>query len=391
MNTSFWKSRTTNRPKTLWVVCGYVALILYMIPVSDFAFALDNKVSSSGAVHLTDEESSWLRAHPEKLTLFFNTEFPPIEFISESGSFTGMGADVISRIESLLGIDFVKTPLDDWNRHLAALKSGECAIAPTIVRTDERETYAFFTKPYATVPVVIITPRTTSAKITLDDLAGRRVGVVSGYATETYLRKRTLQDRFELVPVANVSEGLRRTAFGQIDAFVENLAVAAYYIELEGIPNLRVAGTTDYRFAWCIGISREYPLLYSAINKAMENISVDEMTAIRKKWIAMEVDFEMDPKTRRNLILTALFIFLLLAGLTGITIFLKRRLDQNIAGLKESEERYRTILDEMSEGYHEVDLAGNFTFFNEAFLNLFGYSSNEMLGTSFSRYASGKA
>jgi PAS domain S-box-containing protein len=45
----------------------------------------------------------------------------------------------------------------------------------------------------------------------------------------------------------------------------------------------------------------------------------------------------------------------------------------------------------MSEGYHEVDLAGNFTFFNEAFLNLFGYSSNEMLGTSFSRYASGKA
>jgi PAS domain S-box-containing protein len=519
MNTSSWKSRTKNKPKTWWIVCGYVALILYMIPVTDYALARDNKAPSSGAVRLTDEESSWLKAHPEKLTLFFNTQFPPIEFISGSGSFTGMGADVISRIESLLGIDFVKTPLDDWNRHLAALKSGECAIAPTIVRTGERETYAFFTKPYATVPVVVITPRTTSAKITLDDLAGRRVGVVSGYATETYLRNKTLQERFELVTVANVSEGLRRTAFGQIDAFVENLAVAAYYIELEGIPNLRVAGTTDYQFAWCIGVSREYPQLYSAINKAMEQISTDEMTAIRKKWIAMEVDFEMDPKTRRNLILTALFIFLLLAGLTGITIFLKRRLDQNIAGLKESEEkyrrlfdnavegvfqttpnggflsanpslarilgynsaseliehlqdigkqhylnpedrktfqrimetdggtsdfevqlrkrdgsriwasikaravrdetggmhhfegllediterkhvetalreseeRYRTILNEMSEGYHEVDLAGNFTFFNEAFLNLFGYSSDEMLGTSFSRYAADEA
>jgi PAS domain S-box-containing protein len=55
--------------------------------------------------------------------------------------------------------------------------------------------------------------------------------------------------------------------------------------------------------------------------------------------------------------------------------------------LRESEQRYRTILDEMSEGYHEVDLAGNFTFFNEAFLNLFGYSRDEMLGTNFSRYA----
>jgi PAS domain S-box-containing protein len=55
--------------------------------------------------------------------------------------------------------------------------------------------------------------------------------------------------------------------------------------------------------------------------------------------------------------------------------------------LRESEERYRTILNEMAEGYHEVDLAGNFTFFNDAFLNLFGYSREEMTGTNFSRYA----
>ncbi len=59
--------------------------------------------------------------------------------------------------------------------------------------------------------------------------------------------------------------------------------------------------------------------------------------------------------------------------------------------LRESEERYRTILDEMSEGYHEVDLAGNFTFFNDAFLNLFGYSRDEMMGTSFSCYAAEEA
>lgn len=55
--------------------------------------------------------------------------------------------------------------------------------------------------------------------------------------------------------------------------------------------------------------------------------------------------------------------------------------------LRESEERYRTILDEMEEGYHEVDLAGNFTFFNEAFLRIFGYSGEEMLGTNYSVYA----
>ncbi|MDQ1336622.1 MAG: hypothetical protein QG552_3572 [Thermodesulfobacteriota bacterium] len=58
---------------------------------------------------------------------------------------------------------------------------------------------------------------------------------------------------------------------------------------------------------------------------------------------------------------------------------------------KLSEERYRTILNEMEEGYQEVDLNGNFTFFNEAFLKLFGYSSDEMMGTNFSRYAAEEA
>ncbi len=48
-------------------------------------------------VAITAEERDWLDHHSDKLTLFFNTEFPPIEFISESGEFIGMGADIIAR------------------------------------------------------------------------------------------------------------------------------------------------------------------------------------------------------------------------------------------------------------------------------------------------------
>jgi PAS domain S-box-containing protein len=55
--------------------------------------------------------------------------------------------------------------------------------------------------------------------------------------------------------------------------------------------------------------------------------------------------------------------------------------------LKQSEERYRTILEEIEDGYQEVDLSGNFTFFNESFCNIFGYSEDELLGSNFRRYA----
>ena len=48
--------------------------------------------------------------------------------------------------------------------------------------------------------------------------------------------------------------------------------------------------------------------------------------------------------------------------------------------LQESEEKYRTILENISEGYYEVDLAGNFTFFNDAMCEIRGYSRDELMG-----------
>jgi two-component system cell cycle sensor histidine kinase/response regulator CckA len=48
--------------------------------------------------------------------------------------------------------------------------------------------------------------------------------------------------------------------------------------------------------------------------------------------------------------------------------------------LRESEEKHRTILESMEEGYFEVDLAGNFTFFNNALCKISGYSRKELLG-----------
>jgi two-component system NtrC family sensor kinase len=54
--------------------------------------------------------------------------------------------------------------------------------------------------------------------------------------------------------------------------------------------------------------------------------------------------------------------------------------------LKQSEERYRTILDEMEEGYYEVDIAGNFTFVNDAMSHILGYSRDELIGMNYKTY-----
>jgi len=54
--------------------------------------------------------------------------------------------------------------------------------------------------------------------------------------------------------------------------------------------------------------------------------------------------------------------------------------------LRQSEEKYRTILESIEEGYCEVDLAGNFTFFNESMCRIFGYPKEELMGMNNRQY-----
>ncbi len=54
--------------------------------------------------------------------------------------------------------------------------------------------------------------------------------------------------------------------------------------------------------------------------------------------------------------------------------------------LRESAEKYQTILEAIEEGYYETDLAGNFTFFNDALIRLLGYSKDELMGMNNRQY-----
>jgi PAS domain S-box-containing protein len=51
---------------------------------------------------------------------------------------------------------------------------------------------------------------------------------------------------------------------------------------------------------------------------------------------------------------------------------------QTEEALRESEKKYRTILERIKEGYFEVDLNGNFTFFNDSMLRILGCSEDEL-------------
>ncbi len=61
-----------------------------------------------------------------------------------------------------------------------------------------------------------------------------------------------------------------------------------------------------------------------------------------------------------------------------VALALERKMNED--ALVENETKYRTILDNIVEGYYEVDIQGNFTFFNNSMSAMLGYSPQEMMG-----------
>jgi diguanylate cyclase (GGDEF)-like protein/PAS domain S-box-containing protein len=69
-------------------------------------------------------------------------------------------------------------------------------------------------------------------------------------------------------------------------------------------------------------------------------------------------------------------------GFRGISrdVTERRQMEETI---RQSEEKYRTIIDEMDEWYFEIDLAGNIAFINDAVARSVGYSLKQLIGINY--------
>lgn len=72
------------------------------------------------------------------------------------------------------------------------------------------------------------------------------------------------------------------------------------------------------------------------------------------------------------------------AGLITVIDITERKMGE--AELRESKEKYRAILENIEDGYYEVDLVGNFTFFNDFLCRISGQRRDEIMGVNYRQY-----
>jgi len=78
-----------------------------------------------------------------------------------------------------------------------------------------------------------------------------------------------------------------------------------------------------------------------------------------------------------------LCMFVIFGSHIQYNVNLRREADRT---MRQQDEKYRTIIENIKEGFLETDLAGNLTFFNNSICEILGYSSEELVGMNNREY-----
>ncbi|WP_082665998.1 transporter substrate-binding domain-containing protein [Aureimonas sp. AU4] len=127
----------------------------------------------------------------DRIRFLTSTDYPPFNFLDQSGRLSGFNVDLVRsicdelRISSLCQIE--ARPFDQLTKALAD-GEGEAIAAGVAVTADSRSRYAF-TRPYFQYPARFVVRRGSTLATGLDaGLRGAKVGVVAGSAHEAMLR-----------------------------------------------------------------------------------------------------------------------------------------------------------------------------------------------------------
>ncbi|MCK9799138.1 EAL domain-containing protein [Pseudomonas sp. MAFF 302030] len=301
------------------------------------------------ALTLTDEERSWLAAHPE-LRLGVDASWPPFEYRDEEGRYQGLAADYVNLIEDRLSIKLKPVEPASWTEVLEDAKKGQLDLLPGIMSTPERQRYLSFTRPYLDFPIVILAHEGGAKPRNLKELYGLKIAVVENYAPHELLR--THHPDLNLVALPNVSSALQALATDEVDAVVGDLASSVWSLRQLKLDGLYVSGETPYRYQLAMGIPRDNKILVSILDKVIADFSPEEISAIQEHWVGSVLD---QRPFWSDVLIYGLPGLLLLVTVLAMVIRINRRLSSEISRrvaleqeLRSSEYHYRGLVESLS-------------------------------------------
>lgn len=336
--------------------------------------------------NLTPAENAWLSHHP-RFRLGVGTKYVPIMFTEEADGgpvFKGMVADYLRLLENRLGVKLEVSWDASFQKTLDRGRAGKLDVFPCVAETPARKDFLTYTRPYLSFPFVILT-RTDFPVITgFRDLVGRKVAVIRKLAAYGRLKRDYPGLTFHFVN--SFPEALKAVSTGQADAYLMNIVVATYYLNHLGLTNLKVAGPAPYPSNdLAMAVRKDWPELVGILNKVLDSISPEEHSAIRERWIRVDLKYGVDWATIR---LYGLLSLLAVVLIVGSIIFWNRKLRLEIISreraqkeLAESRRLFQTVFRANPGAISLSEFEdGRYILVNDGFRVMYGHSPEEAIG-----------
>lgn len=256
----------------------------------DSSVQIDKYIFSSYApnIDLSLEEKNFLLEKKE-LKMCIDPDWMPFEKF-DGNTHIGMTADYFKIIEQKLDIPIKAVYTKSWSESLQFGKDKKCDIFSLVMPTEDRKEFLNFTNSYLRAPLVIITRLDELFIDKIENLKGKKIGMVKNYAfTEILLDKYPF---LEAVLFDTVEEMLEAVKNKKIFAAVEALSTSGYYIQKDYVGELKITGKFEEMWELGVGTRKDEPLLKTIFNKVLSNISAIQHQTIANKWISVNYENE---------------------------------------------------------------------------------------------------
>lgn len=275
-------------------------LAALLLVTTVFAACGDSKDTASGASQPGGAASSSEAAGEESaqpadtgngdntLVMATNAFFEPYEYY-EGDEIVGIDAEVGKAIADKLGMDFEISDVD-FDAIIPNVQSGKASMGMAgMTVTEDRKQNVNFTRSYAKGIQVVIVPEGSDI-VSIDDMAGKKIGVQQGTTGDIYCSAPVEEDGFGEENVTRYNKGsdaVMALLSGKVDCVViDNEPAKAFVDANEGLKILDTAYTEE-EYAICIAKDNE-ELLEKVDTALGELIDDGTVQKIVDKYITAE-------------------------------------------------------------------------------------------------------
>ena len=235
-------------------------------------------------------------------------DYPPLSMADENGKAMGFSVELLNAVSKTMEHDILFN-VSPWSEIKQELANNKIDVLPLVGRTPERESVFDFTIPYLTIHGTIVVRKGNKDIHNIEDLKGRRIGVMKGDVAEEFLIRENLNDN--LTSTKNFDIALQQLNSGLVDAVVMQKLVALQLINKLKLDNLETRNKlSGMRTDWCFAVAEGDKSLLSELNEGLSIVIANGTYAkLRQKWLGI---LEPDNTTT----------YLLIAGITTIVVFL---------------------------------------------------------------------